>query len=266
MSTNKSDNLNFDELPDSKQYKSIDTAGVHTNMRLVEVEFKPREEKKKKNKAGELEATGEFISPYAKFTFRREEPAEQLVATMFSPPESEDEVKFVGDVYENNVAIRKRTNMEQIKHEFAQRFYFYEQLAKAWLVPADKFVTFKKSINVGPDQAFKLMFENFFKAFPLDKWGKNAIDLKAVWNNNKKAHTSFLQLAVPSSNNLIFSTYYGQNRPSQLALTPYEQKHYGKREFDMNARAPKTDETEVDGTMPEAGGFTPIATDEKELF
>jgi len=242
--------IKFSDAPESKQYKSLDQAGVHRKFYLVEVEFQPLAPKMKKEKQDgkevEVPDGDKTVGPWAKFVFRSEEPAQQFVTTMFSPPTKETDVKFFGDVYEKGVAIRKKTAQEQINSEFMNKFYFYEQLAKALQIAPDKFASFKNGVKGSPDVLFKEMFDKFFALFPLDKLKTKAIDIKTIWNNNIKSKTSFLQLAYPSASNLVFAPYI-ENRDSFLSVTASEAKLI-KRMFSMHDRAPSTDATEAGGS------------------
>lgn len=268
-----SDAIAFDSLPDSKQYKSVDTAGVHRKFALVEVEYVPRTEKKEKKKktdgSGETEeiGTGKFVGPYIKFVFRSEDPAQEVTVTLFQPATKEEEIKFYSDHYEGGVAVRKKNAQEQIQHEFTQKFYFYEQLAKAQIASPEKFDVFKRSIKGTPDVLFKLMFDKFFELFPLEKLKTKLIDIKLMWNNNDKNKTSFLQLAYPNANNLVFAPYV-ENRDSMLSVTMYEQRNM-KRKYSNTDRAPSTDAPEINME----GAWKPVqdaeggdAGDDKPLF
>lgn len=260
--------IGFDELPESKQYKTIDEAGIHRNFNLTEVEYQPRVPKTKKEKVDgkdkEVEIPGEFKGPWIKFTFQNETDTTQFVCTMFSPPVKEEDVKFTSDFYDKGVAIRKKTAKEQINAEFVTKFYFYEQLAKAFTISPDKINSFKKSLDAEWEVMFKLMFDTFFKMFPVDKVKAKPIDLKTVWNNNQKAKTSFLQLGTPSASNMVFAPYIPE-RSTMLSMSAYEQKLM-KRQFTNNDRAPQSNDTEV---VNAGEGFKPIqveGVDENEAL
>jgi len=253
--------IKFDDAPESKQYKSIDSAGIHRNFCLVEAEFQPLAPKMEKKKVDGKDVevdTGKTIGPWAKFTFRCEDPVQQFICTMFAPPTSEEEIKFYGDVYDKGIPVRKKTAAEQINAEFMNKYYFFEQLAKAMLISPDKFKVFKDSVKGEQAVLFKLLFDKFFALFPIDKYKTKAVDLKTVWNNNIKAKTSFLQLAYPGVNNLVFAPYI-PNRDTLLSITQNEQKSL-KRLFNPNDRAPSTDATEVNADNQ----WKPVATEGDE--
>lgn len=267
--------INFDDAPESKQYKSLDKAGVHRKLFLVEVEFVEQKEKTKKDKEGKEVGTGEFVGPYAKFVFRSEEPAQQFVTTMFQPPTKETEVKFFGDYYEKGVPIRKKTATEQIQGEFLNKYYHYEQLAKALQISPENFAKYKSATKGAPDILFKLMFEKFFALFPLEKLKTRAIDLKTIWNNNNRAKTSFLQLAYPSASNLVFAPHI-EGRDSFLSIMPNEMKMMN-RQFSPHDRAPSTNATEAGGSneynaessdaaTSSEGGYKSIVGADEPLF
>lgn len=265
--TSEAEDLRFDDLPDSKQNKSIDTAGIHRNMKLVEIEYQPKKEKTKKEKGTDKEVgTGEFTGPWVKFIFHStptapkkegdpEEPVMQFTYTMFEPPTRPEDVKICMDKYEKGVAIRKNTPEEQIRQDFNNRFYFYEQLAKAWIVSPEKFNNFKKSLKGSPEVLFKEMFDTFFAAFPMEKNQDKPIDIKLIWNNNDKKRTSFLTLAYPGATNLVFAPYIPE-RPTMLSLTKYEEGLV-KRKFSMHDRAPGDNNTETGGDLPKEGAWQP---------
>jgi hypothetical protein len=238
--------IKFDDAPESKQFKSIDSAGIHRNFILDEAEFQPLAPKMEKKKVDGKDVevdTGKTIGPWAKFNFKCDNPTQQFVCTLFAPPAKEEDIKFYGDVYEKGIPIRKKTAAEQIKSEFTNKYYFYEQLAKAMLISPEKFKAYKDSVGGDPQHLFKLMFDKFFALFPLDKLKGKAIDIKTIWNNNIKAKTSFLQLAYPSASNLVFAPYI-PNRDTLLSFTQSEQKSL-RRQFNPNDKAPTGDATEV---------------------
>lgn len=240
--------IGFDDVPESKQSKTINEAGIHRNFLLETVEFQPRankKEKKKNDKTGLMEEveTSKVIGPWVKLVFKSADGESTFSTTIFAPPVTPDEVKYVSDKYEGGVAIRKNTKDEQIRLEFTKKFYLYEQLAKAVLISPDKFLIFKKGLKAETDVLFKEMYDQFFKQFPLERIKKNAIDFKAVWNNNDNAKTSFLQLADASSNNVVFAPYHEQ-RESILSVTQWEQVKL-KRKYSNNDRAPQGSNTEI---------------------
>lgn len=263
----KAEKIGFDDVPESKQYKSITKGGVHRKFHLEEVEYVERKEKTKKEKDGTETGTGEFVGPYVRFVFQNEETQEVFTTMMFEPATREEDVKFLSDFYDKGVKTRKKTPAEQIKHEFTQRFYFYEQLAKAWIVSPEKFDIFKRSLVDEPPVLFKKMYKSFFEAFPLDKIKGKLIDLKVMYKNDDIKKTSFLQLCYPGANNLVFAPHI-ENRDTMLSVTQSEQKSLS-RKYSNTDRAPSSNDTEV---IPTEGGWKAVETggedaaDDKPLF
>ena len=248
MSTEK---IGFDDLPDSKQIKTLDKAGVQRNYILSAAEYKPKEFKKekKKNDKGEMEevVTDKTVGPFVRLTFQcqdKEDPV-QFVTTIFAPPTKAEEIKFHGDHYENGVAVRKNTDSEQIHTEFKRKFYLYEQLAKGLGVSPAKFLEYKKAIAGEPEILFKKMFDTFFSMVPIDRIKDKPLDIKTLWNNNDKAKTSFLQLADSGANAVAIAMHI-PNRETFLSISPFEQKKL-VRKYSNTDRAPKSDSTEAGG-------------------
>lgn len=254
-----SEKISFDDAPESKQYKSIQKGGIHRGFHLEEVEFSERKEKTKKQKDGTEVGTGEFIGPSIRFTFQNENTSETFTSVMFEPPTRPEDVKFTTGYYEKGVEIRKKTPEEQIKHEFLQRYYFYEQLAKALLVEPTKYDTFKRGCAAEPAELFKKMFKVFFDTFPLEKYKSRLFDFKTMFKNDEAKKTSFLQLCYVGANNLIFAPYI-ESRDSMLSLTPYEVKLIN-RKYSNTDRVPTTDSTEV---VSGDGAWKPVETDNAE--
>lgn len=274
--TPKEDNISFDDVPESKQQKVISEAGIYRNFFLEAVEYQNRQEKmeKRKNAKGDMEevGTGKITGPWFKITLRgTDEDGDEVkfISTIFQPPTNEEEVKFQSDKYEGGVAVRKHTKEEMIRLEFTKKFYFFEQLAKALTINTEKINSFKKSVNGSPDVLFKLMFDKFFTMFPMVHISKKPIDFKCFFNNNLKAKTSFLQLAEPSANNIIFAQHIGDK--SSLVINSYELTKM-KRMFTNTDRAPKADGTEIDSKnqwkQPEIEGpdGTKAPVSDEDLF
>lgn len=243
----KKEGIKFDDLPESKQYKSLDAAGVYREFNLVEIEFQKKEPKKEKRKDSEEETVveGKFIGPWVRFTFRNEKTIEQFVGIVFSPPTTPEDIKFHGGKFEGGVEIRKRTDKEEIEAQFNNLYYLYEQLGKALQVSPEKFISFKKGLSGDVEKLFKEMFDKFFAAFPLDKINKKPIDFKVLYNNNAKAKTSFLGLPSASSNNMVFGPYI-EGRASILSVAAWEQKKL-RKQFSNTDRAPQDNNTESTG-------------------
>lgn len=258
--------IGFEDLADSKQIKSIDTADIHRNFFLNEVEFVPRQEKKekKKNEKGETVevGTGKMVGPYIKFGLKNHTGDVGFNFTMFTPPTTEEEVKFTSDKYENGIAVRKNTAQEQIIVEFNKKFYFFEQLAKAIGASPDNFLKFKTAVKGDPTELFKMMFDKFFALFPIDKIKTKPVDFKTVWNNNDKTKTSFLQLADAGANNIVIAMHIPE-RATILQFTQYESQQKLKRKYSNTDKAPKDGNTESagNGWRPvEGGGIDDVDT------
>lgn len=258
--------IGFGDLADSKQIKSIDSADIHRNFFLNEVEFVPRQEKKekKKNEKGETVevGTGKMVGPYIKFSLKNHTGDLAFNFTMFTPPTTEEEVKFTSDKYENGIPVRKNTPMEQIVVEFNKKFYFFEQLAKAIGASPDSFMKFKTAVKGDPTELFKMMFDKFFALFPIDKIKNKPVDFKTVWNNNDKAKTSFLQLADAGANNIVIAMHIPE-RATILQFTQYESQQKLKRKYSNTDKAPKDGNTESSGNgwkPVEGGGIDDVDT------
>lgn len=248
MATEK---IGFDDLPDSKQTKSLDKAGIQRNFILIGAEYKPREAKKekKKNDKGDMEevATDKMVGPFVRLTFQSQDTEDpvQFVTTIFAPPTKAEEIKFHGDHYENGVKVRKNTDAEQINAEFKRKFYMYEQLAKGLGISPAKFLEYKKVIGGEPETIFKTMFDKFFAMVPLDRIKDKPLDIKTLWNNNEKNKTSFLQLADSGANAVAIAMHI-PGRETFLSISPFEQKKLA-RAFSNTDRAPKDNNTESGG-------------------
>lgn len=245
-------NVNFDQLPESKEFKSINKAGVHMKFYLDEIEFKEKSEK-----------DGKKIGESVRLLLKSDNA--QFTIYKFTPPTQPEDVKFTGGVYKNGKEIRKRTAEEQIQADFAELFYFYEQLAKALggsKESIDKFRAALKGVDL--PNLFKTMFDKFFTIFPQEKIKTKLINFKALWNNNEKQKTSFLGIAKPSGTNMIFSAYVSDTNPV-LEVSAFEEKNM-VRKFSPLDRAPQNNATEAGSTGDVLSGPPPVITDEKDLF
>lgn len=225
--------MKFGDAPSSAQQQYVKTAGIHLNFSLTGREFIERITKDDKEK-----------NAYVKLTFTgNDEKKESFLCMLFEPATKESEVKYLGDIYEKGVKIRKRTPEEQIKQEHGDRFYFYEQLAKALQQPAEKVAKWKQGLTGTPEVMFKMMFESFFNNFPLDSVKDKKMNFKMMWSNNDKNKTSFLGLCSAAQNNIVFAAYVSPETTG-LQLSAYEEKNL-HRKYQPKVAAPKSDATEI---------------------
>lgn len=245
--------VNFDELPESKDFKSINTAGVHLKYHLEEIEFTDAKEK-----------DGKMSNPFVKITVKSD--VAQFGIFKFSPPSNPEDVKFTSDVYQNGKAVRKMTPEEQIQKDFTELFYFYEQLGRALGGTKDQIEKFKSNIKgVEMPVMFKTMFDKFFTIFPLDKVKAKLFNFKALWNNNDKSKTSFLGISKAGASNMVFAPYVSDSNPV-LSVGGFEEKNM-IRKYSPIQRVPAGDATEVKNEDGSTGGFQANANiDEKDLF
>lgn len=242
--------VNFDELPESKEFKSVSKAGVHLKFHIDEVEFSEAKEK-----------DGKKIGESVRILLRSENS--QFTIYKFSPPTKPEDVKYVGGFYQNGKEVRKKTPEEQIQADFAELYYMYEQLAKALGGGKDVIDKYKAAIRNAPLEAtFKTMFDKFFTIFPVEKIKNKFINFKALWNNNDKNKTSFLSLSKASGSNMVFAAYVNDTSPILEVNGAYEEKCM-VRKYSPLDRAPKTDATEISSETAEQ--WKPVG-DDKELF
>jgi hypothetical protein len=226
--------IGFDALPESKDTVFVKTAGIHLGFKLIAKEFVPSKEK-----------DGKTSNEQVKLSFQNDKN-ENVVLYLFAPPTKAEDVKYCGDIYEKGVKIRKRTPEEQIVAEFNERFYFFEQLGKAWNSSKEKMDSFKTSLAGDPSGLFKKMFEKFFTVFTSEFFAEKKINIKMLFNNNDKQKTSFLGLAKPGASNLVFAPYTTDDNPI-LQINLSEEKNM-VRKYTPKDKAPTTAGAEVGGT------------------
>jgi hypothetical protein len=252
----KMSDIKFDELPESKEMLSIKTAGVHLKLVLDSFEFV---DAKETPASEDGKKPAKKTNAYVKFVFKNE--THQMVHFMFTPPTKEEEVKYVKDKYEKGIKIRKYTPTEMIKLEFDDRFYFYEQLARAWNASKEKLDSLKK-ISGTTDTMFKVMFDKFFSVFPKEWHEKKYINLKTTFSNNAKTKRSFLALCKAEQSNMIFAPYINDNVPG-LQLNDWEEQN-SVRKFKPQDQAPGTDNADAGAANAEDSDWQPATKEEKD--
>lgn len=237
--------IEFDSLPESQDFKTVNKAGIHLKFHLEEVEFSEAKEK-----------DGKEISESFKVTLKGD--TEQFSIYKFAPPTEPDKVKFLSSHYVNGKEVRKKTPEEQIQADFHSLYFFYEQLGKAMGGTMEHINKFKAAIKgADADKLFKLMFDKFFTIFPVEKLKSKKFNFKALWNNNDKALTSFLQIAKASATNVVFAPYTNDNNPV-LQISSFEEKLL-VRKYSPLDRKPADDNTETTNTGKDnQQGFVPV--------
>lgn len=250
--------VRFDDAPDTKPTRSINTAGVHRKFVIKELSY-----------TKETEKDGKKVGPYVKIVFEGESGGSVLTfqCMVFQPPTKEEDVKFPGGVFEGGSEVRKRTPKEEIQAQFMEKFYLYQQIGMAWGVDKVKLEGFKKAAGGAPEVLFHKMYDTFTKAFPPEKFKEKPVDFKVMWNNNTTKKTSFLNLCKPSANNLVI----GPHLPSQnsmVALSSFEEQRGATKLFTNADRAPSTNDPEVGGSTSSAVADAPSSANaaEEELF
>jgi len=246
--------LSFDKLPETKEQQFVRTMGIHLGFKLVSFEYIPPKEKD-----GNV-----VLSASLKLTFANDS-RETFITNIFEPPAKPEDIKYPMKHYENNVHTRNKTAEEQIAAEFNERFYLFDQLAKAWNSSNERINAFKSTVKGDPDGLFKKMVEKFFSIFPKDFWQDKKINLKLLFKNNDVKQTSFLNLAKPSASNFVFAPYTTDNNPV-LQISSWEEKNC-MRKYIPQYKAP-----DKAGGGESSEGWKPLkaadgdSAEDKELF
>jgi hypothetical protein len=255
--------IQFDDVEDSRQWKTIQEGGIKQNFQLVEAVFQDEKEEKKDDKGKVVEKA---TKPMVKLVFQQPEDTIQFSTYLFNPPRNEKECNFFGDVYEGGVPIRKRTPDEEIKEQFKNLYYIYEQLGRALGASKDA-LALLKSIKGSPDVLFRKFFDTFFtKVISIEKAKAKRIDLKVLFNNNDTKKTSFLGLAKANATNMIFAPHIAGQKESLLQVTEWELKNV-KRKYSPNDRAPQSNDTLIPSSGPAADdGLSRDPVSTEDLF
>lgn len=235
----------------------IRTAGINLNIKFLGVDLidsQPTETKKG------------YVA--AEFIFENQE-GEQHKEMYFQPPTTIDGVKFETDKYEDvngkKVKTRKFTKEEMIIVLNNEFIYFLLDLAESLGYPQQN----AKQV-LGKSKDFKHAVELFKKSFPA---GKKTINMRLLYDNNKKAETSYLKLHYKNG---LYYPYIGdtfepyiEGRRSGLFISEWENANCMTAKF--APKASKSNDALVNNgaastTAGLPGGYTPIASGEADPF
>lgn len=251
--------IKFDDLPESKETQFLKTAGVNLGYKVDSIEFV--EAKTTPAKGSTPEKTS---NPYVKVSFKSSTHA--FTHFMFQPPILEENVKYFSDLYENGIKIRKRNAKEMIELEFQERFYFYEQLARAWNAPKEKIVAFRTSAGGDVDGMFRRMYDKFVQQFTKDFYRDKKINFKTTFRNDDKKRTSNLQLCKAEARNVVMAAYINDTTPV-LELSDYEEQN-SVRKYKPQERKPENDNADAGGDSKDSNWKPAETSDtpEADLF
>ena len=250
--------LKFDDLPESKETRYVKEPGIHLGFKIQNIEWTDEKVKEVKGQAPKT------VNAYVKVTLA-DDAGETFIAFLFAPPVKAEDVKFTGDVYEKGIKIRKRTPEEQIRVEFDERYYFYEQLAKAIKAIPEKRAAFKKQIAGPVDTMFRRMYDRFTTIFPKESYADKKINFKSMWKNDKKAQTSNLTLCRAEDRNVVFAPFIDAKTPV-LQLSSWEEENQ-VRMFKPQDRKPTTDKADAGPANDTDKDWKPlVGADEPDLF
>lgn len=234
------------QLPDMNKPTNelfIKTPGIHINSNLESIEVVAGKAKK------EGEAPGKS---YVKITLRRFD-GYIFNGMLFPPATRAEDLTYIGQKYENGVAVRKNTPEEQLGIEWLNFGYYFIQLGMAlgnhWEVVKNAIypklggLDFTAIVNT-----FKQQFTGAGKVM-------RPINFKIVYNHNDKKKTSFLGFAKATVNNIVFEQFINGQEP-KLQISPYEEQQRAMElVYKMQAK-PKADAAGM--SDPAIGSWKPM--------
>ena len=237
--------------------KFVTKPGIYRGMKNVSLKWVAATEEKK-DEAGKV--TQKAMS--AHYVIEMENEADGKLSDRYWEINTDpSKVKYVGKVYDQatGAELRSRTPEEQIAEDFKQWFYYLTQLGMALGNP---FENVKRIIAV--ESTFKAMGDAFIRAFITEQSKSEAIDVKFLCTNNVNKKTSFVGIAKPAYNNVVFFRHFANKAESDLQLSKYEKEKCMTIQFPYGGRtAPSGAPGEV--KVPDSG-FTPAVSNDEDLF
>ena len=232
--------IDDEDIAPEAQAAVINSAGIKTNITFKGVDMV---EVKPKDNPGKIMHAAEFVF--------EDELGHRHVEKYFAPQTSADQLTYVlkkwVEVNNKWTATEDLSKEKTLKVLGNDVVFFLADLAEAMGYP--DFEKIRQNIGSRADN-FAHAIEIFKKDYPPIPGKK--INMKLLWDNNKKKKTSFLKIRTGMAVYYPFMTdlfdRYVADRPSTLTISPYDQENKMKRAFVQADRAPQNAQAGIGGT------------------